>query len=75
MRDGLSRNIELTGRVLLNFTIDQDGQVAEVKDAGSDLGDLSVIDCVAEAFYAMEFPEPEGGVVRLRYSILLNEGD
>lgn len=73
MREGLSRDIELNGRVLLNLTVDPDGSVAQVTDAGSDLGDLSVLDCVAEAFYAMRFPEPQGGEARLRYSILLNE--
>jgi hypothetical protein len=59
----------------LHFTIDRDGRVAGVRDAGSDLPDRGVIDCVAEAFYALQFPEPEGGAVRLRYSILLNEKD
>lgn len=73
MRDGVNRNIRLTGRVLLGFTIDGEGRVEDVKDAGSDLGDLEVIDCVAEAFYALQFPEPQGGSVHLRYSLLLNE--
>lgn len=73
MREGLNRNIRLNGRVMLQFTIGSDGRVEGIRDAGSDLPDLEVIDCVAEAFYALKFPEPEGGAVRLRYSILLNE--
>lgn len=73
MREGLNRNTRLNGRVALRFTIDRDGQVKDVRDAGSDLGDPEVIDCVAEAFYAMRFPEPEGGDVHVRYALLLNE--
>jgi hypothetical protein len=73
MREGLHRNMRLSGRVRLRFTIDPNGRVRDVNDAGSDLGDLEVIDCVAEAFYAMRFPEPEGGSVHLEYSLLLNE--
>jgi hypothetical protein len=75
MREGLNRDISLSGRVLLRFTIDPAGQVQGVRDAGSDLADVEVIDCVAEAFYAMRFPEPEGGSVHLKYSLLLNGSD
>jgi hypothetical protein len=73
MRDGLNRNETLSGRVFLEFQIDPRGRVRSVNDAGSDLPDPSVIDCVAEGFYAMEFPAPSGGEVQLRYAILLNE--
>ncbi len=73
MRDGLNRDAKLSGRVLLSFTINQQGHVREVADVGSDLPDLGVIDCVAQSFYAMRFPKPDGGHLRLRYSILLNE--
>ncbi len=73
MRDGLNRNETLSGRVLLRFRIDRGGQVDQVEDAGSDLPDPNVVDCVAEGFYAMTFPKPDGGPVRLEYSILLNE--
>lgn len=73
LRDGLNRNVRLNGRVLLDFSIDPNGHVQRVEEAGSDVPDLAVIDCVAEAFYAMQFPQPSGGSVRLRYSVLLNE--
>lgn len=75
MREGLFRDNALQGRVLLHFTIDENGRVQELRDAGSDLPDPQVIDCVAEAFYALQFPEPEGGEVRVTYPILLNERD
>jgi hypothetical protein len=73
LREGLNRDIRLNGRVELRFTIDDDGRVRDVSDAGSDLADVGVIDCVAEAFYALRFPEPDGGSVHLRYAFLLNE--
>lgn len=72
-REGIGRNRYLSGRVLLHFTIDADGQVADVSDAGSDLPDLDAIDCVAQGFYALRFPAPEGGALSLTYPILLNE--
>lgn len=75
LRSGLDRNIKLRGRVLLRFTIGDDGRVLRVADAGSDLPDLDVIDCVAQGFYALEFPPPSGGIVSVTYPIFLNEGD
>ncbi len=73
MREGVNRDSALSGRVVLRFTIDPQGEVRQVADGGSDLPDLGVIDCVAQSFYAMRFPKPSGGSLRLRYSILLNE--
>jgi hypothetical protein len=73
MREGVNRDLQLKGQVLLQFTIDHRGKVRSISDAGSDLPDLEVIDCVAQGFYAMEFPPPSGGILRLSYSILLNE--
>jgi hypothetical protein len=72
-REGLGRNRFLSGRVLLHFSIDANGRVGDVTDAGSDLPDLDAIDCIAQGFYALRFPAPEGGPVALTYPILLNE--
>lgn len=73
LREGLNREPKLSGRVVLKFTIDARGWVTSVSDAGSDLPDLTVIDCVAQGFYAMRFPKPAGGAVRLSYAVVLNE--
>jgi hypothetical protein len=73
LREGVGRNRYLSGRVLLHFAIDAAGRVSEVSDGGSDLPDLDAIDCVAQGFYALRFPAPDGGPVGVTYPILLNE--
>jgi hypothetical protein len=73
LRDGLVRNTYLSGRVLLHFAITEDGHVTDVRDAGSDLPDLDAIDCIAQGFYALQFPAPSGGSVGVTYPLILNE--
>jgi hypothetical protein len=40
-----------------------------VQDAGSVLPDPFAVDCMAEAFYAIDFPKPKGGAVIIRYGL------
>lgn len=71
-RSGLQRQEELAGHVRFQFVIDPAGQVEIVRDLGSDLPDLFAVDCVAEAFYALDFPKPERGPVTVLYRMRLN---
>jgi hypothetical protein len=73
-RDGVSRNNTLGGTVRLHFAISPSGAVSEVSDGGSDLSDRQVVDCVAEGFYALRFPEPEHGQVNVLYRIRFDNG-
>lgn len=73
-RDGIDRDPELGGAVRLRFVIGTDGNVARVIDSGSDLPDPEVVVCVAESFFALRFPKPEGGNVHLQYRFHLNSG-
>lgn len=73
-RDGLDRDPTLGGAVRLRFVIGANGRVARVIDGGSDLPDDGVVACVAEGFFAMEFPPPRGGNVHLRYRIHFDSG-
>jgi len=73
-RDGVSRNNTLGGTVRLQFAISPSGAVSEVSDGGSDLSDRQVVDCVAEGFYALRFPEPEHGQVNVLYRIRFDNG-
>jgi hypothetical protein len=72
-RQGFLRNPALRGRVKLRFVIERDGSVARVSDGGSDLPDQRSIDCIAEGFFALEFPKPEAGPVYVLYPVLFNE--
>jgi hypothetical protein len=73
-RDGVSRNNTLDGTVRLHFAISPSGAVSEVSDGGSDLSDRQVVDCIAEGFYALRFPEPQHGQVNVLYRIGFTSG-
>ncbi len=70
--DGLRQNPSLQGRVTVSFVIGRDGSVSSVGDGGSDLPDTRVVACVERAFYALSFPQPEGGIVTVKYPLLLS---
>lgn len=73
-RDGVQRNSNLDGAVRLRFVVGGSGHVTSVEDLGSDLTDRQVIDCVAEGFYALRFPEPQSGDAHLVYRIHFDAG-
>lgn len=73
-RDGVQRNSNLDGAVRLRFVVGENGHVNLVEDGGSDLTDRQVIDCVAEGFYALRFPEPRQGDAHLVYRIHFDAG-
>jgi hypothetical protein len=73
-RDGVSRNNDLGGNIRLHFVVNPSGSVSEVSDGGSDLNDRQVVDCIAEGFYALRFPQPEHGNVGILYHIRFDAG-
>ena len=73
-RDGVSRNSGLDGTVRLNFVVGSAGAVSEVSDGGSDLSDRQVVDCIAEGFYALRFPQPQHGNVQVLYRLGFEAG-
>ncbi len=73
-RDGVQRNSSLDGAVRFRLVVDESGHVSRVEDGGSDLTDRQVIDCVAEGFYALRFPEPSRGGAHLLYRIHFDAG-
>jgi len=72
---GLRASPNLSGRVTIKFVIDMDGNVQSAADEGSDYPDVTVIQCVAEAFKKLHFPRPEGGNVTVVYPIIFNPGE
>ena len=67
---GLAGNPGLTGHVRVKFVIDRTGTVSAAQDGGSDIPDEQVRACVVQTFYALTFPQPEGGVVRVTYPMI-----
>jgi hypothetical protein len=72
---GLRGDPSLQGRVSVKFVIDRSGAVATAQDAGSDIPDRAVIQCVVSGFLNLSFPEPEGGQVTVVYPIALSPAD
>jgi hypothetical protein len=73
-REGLGRHPRLAGTVRLRMVIGRDGLVDHLRDADSDMPDPELIDCVAEGFFALRFPKPRSGTVRLLYRIVFDNG-
>jgi hypothetical protein len=73
-REGLERHPRLAGTVQMRMVIGRDGLVDSLRDAGSDIPDAELIDCVAEGFFALRFPKPRKGTVRLLYRIAFDNG-
>lgn len=73
LRSGVQKQSNLHGKLSLSWQVDAAGQASSMLDAGSDLADQAVIDCAAECFYALRFPQPAAAPVRVTYSLLLNE--
>jgi hypothetical protein len=72
---GIRSDPALRGRVAVKFVIDRSGAVAVTSDAGSDLRDQGVIQCVVAGFGDLSFPPPEAGMVTVVYPILFEPGE
>jgi len=73
-REGLDRHPRMNGVVRLRMVIGRDGVVDALRDSGTDIEDREVVDCVAEGFFALRFPKPRSGTVRLLYRIVFDAG-
>jgi hypothetical protein len=73
-RAALERHPGLSGVVRLRFVIAPGGRVVNVRDAGSELPDGRLVDCVAEGFYALSFPKTPDDEVRVLYRLVFDSG-
>lgn len=71
---GLAKNPNLEGRVVVRFVIGREGTVTSVQGGGSDLPDSNVHSCILQSFYGLSFPAPEGGLVTVSYPIAFSPG-
>jgi hypothetical protein len=72
--NGLRNDPTLAGRVTVQFVINREGKVENAKAEG-DLADKAVTACVGRAFFGLEFPQPEGGIVTVSYPIVFEPSD
>jgi len=72
----LSKNPDLTGRVVVQFTINKDGQVVLSVVEKSTLGHAPTERCIAKAARGWRFPKPTGGgIVIVSYPFVLRSTD
>ncbi len=61
----------MSGRVVLDFVIGYSGTVSSAR-ASTLLSDKRLSECIARSAYALNFPAPEGGIIHVRYPLLLD---
>jgi len=68
---GLQRHADLRGKLIMRFVIELGGEVSNINVIDTDLPDCGVVRCIRDAFSALQFPKPDGGVVTVSYPIQL----
>jgi hypothetical protein len=72
---GLSRNLDLQGRISYQFTIAADGTVITAMVQSSTMNDVTVEDCLGQEICTWEFPRPiGGGIVIVSYPFNFTHG-
>jgi outer membrane biosynthesis protein TonB len=66
---GTFRDSQLSGTVNVVFIIDTTGKVSRANDAGSDMPDPEVVDCVLGVFAQLEFPSGASSATEVTYPI------
>lgn len=70
-RDSIQRRGESRGVVRFKLQLSESGAVSDLADEGSVMPDPFAVDCMAEAFYLMQFDAPSQAPTTLRYTMEL----
>jgi FHA domain-containing protein len=62
----------LTGKLILEWTIDTNGSVGRVKEKLSTLRNPAVSSCISSSLKRWQFPKPRGGIVIVSYPFIFN---
>jgi hypothetical protein len=65
---------KVSGRISVNFVVDETGAVENAVDGGSDLPDRRMVACVVSAVSKLSFPAPESGRASVVCPILFSPG-
>lgn len=65
--NGLKKNPELAGGVVVKFVIQENGSVGESKVVETTMNNLGVEKCIADQVGKIEFPKPKCGIVIVTY--------
>jgi hypothetical protein len=69
----LLRHHKLIGKIVLDWTIEQDGTVSQARLVTPGLGEVG--SCVLQSLRSWRFPRPEGGTVPIRYPFIFRVTD
>ena len=72
--EALARDAEAQGRVVIDFTIAEDGAVTGAKVAESSMRDAEAPACMRDKIAGWAFPQPSGGAVQVSYPFVLEPG-
>ncbi len=64
-----ARNPNLHGTIDARSVVGREGDIENVSLDGSDFPNKKAIQCVRGVFDKLSFPQPEGGIVRVRYPL------
>lgn len=71
---GLSSDASLAGSVGVQFTINADGSIGALNASqGTNLPNITVIQCIVSAFAGLSFPAPEGGPAKVGCVVALGD--
>jgi outer membrane biosynthesis protein TonB len=70
----LTRDPTAQGKVVIDFTIGEDGKVVASKVSSSDMADQDAPRCMSDAVLRWSFPRPDGGQVVVSYPFVLEPG-
>lgn len=71
---GLANNPNLMGRVGMNVVLAGAGKPKSVENGGSDLPDMTVVECVIAEVGRISFPAPSANEAKLKLSIMFVPG-
>ena len=66
----LKRDPSLTGKIEIEFTIGEDGAVAEARVATNKMGSDEVAQCIVSRIQRWRFPKPQGGSVTVNFPFI-----
>jgi|GEM_PF-6205200 len=66
----LKKSPQLSGKIVIRFTIDEEGRVSQALVEENTLQDETVSGCVVSRFQRFRFPKPSGGAVTVSYPFI-----
>lgn len=70
----LQADPEARGKVVIDFTIGEEGKVTRAVVGSSDMQDAALPTCMTNAIRGWLFPKPDGGSVQVSYPFALEPG-